>query len=187
MYYGLKASSRSRTDFSSLIRIVVRFGYWSCGVLCAVTRAGYWGICSVRNVGQGNDREEVTYESETVQYGFDYSSSKWGAAQLAHVLRYRYITCYWRVVVDDHVYYIEAQLEPFGCELESMVRTFIGILDTLLDCICRFTKCRFPHLSMDEHECRQESNFAFRVLRGRLISPCYELKGSCAHSITQSV
>ena len=112
MYYGLKASSRSRTDFSSLIRIVVRFGYWSCGVLCAVTRAGYWGICSVSNVGQRNDREEVTYESETVQYGFDYSSSKWGAAQLAHVLRYWYITCYWRVVVDDHVYYIGAQLEP---------------------------------------------------------------------------
>ena len=41
MNYGLKASSRSRTDFSSLIRIVVRLGYWSCGVLCAVTRAGY--------------------------------------------------------------------------------------------------------------------------------------------------
>lgn len=37
--YVLSASSRSRTDFSSLIRIVVRLGNWSFGVLCAVTRA----------------------------------------------------------------------------------------------------------------------------------------------------
>lgn len=38
--YVLNASSRSRTDLSSLIRIVVRLGYASVGVLCAVTRAG---------------------------------------------------------------------------------------------------------------------------------------------------
>lgn len=38
-FYVFSASSRSRTDFSSLMRTVVRFGYCSVGVLCAVTRA----------------------------------------------------------------------------------------------------------------------------------------------------
>lgn len=33
-------SSRSSTDFSSFISIVVREGNWAVGVLCAVTRAG---------------------------------------------------------------------------------------------------------------------------------------------------
>jgi len=40
MIYVLKASSRSKTTFSSLIRMVVRLGNASVGVLCAVTRAG---------------------------------------------------------------------------------------------------------------------------------------------------
>lgn len=39
-HYVLKASSRSSTDCSSLISMVVRFGYMSVGVLCAVTLAG---------------------------------------------------------------------------------------------------------------------------------------------------
>lgn len=38
--YAFNASSRSSTDFSSLIRIVVLFGKFSSGVLCAVTLAG---------------------------------------------------------------------------------------------------------------------------------------------------
>ncbi len=39
-HYVLKASSRSSTDCSSLMSMVVRFGYMSVGVLCAVTLAG---------------------------------------------------------------------------------------------------------------------------------------------------
>ena len=35
-----KSSSRSNTDFSNLIRTVVRLGNGAVGVLCAVTRAG---------------------------------------------------------------------------------------------------------------------------------------------------
>lgn len=38
--YCFNSSSRSSTDFSSFIRIVVREGNWAVGVLCAVTRAG---------------------------------------------------------------------------------------------------------------------------------------------------
>lgn len=60
--YVLSASSRSRTDFSSLMRIVVRLGRVSVGVLWAVTRAGYAGAVHV--FGSGKGRRHVYVVSE---------------------------------------------------------------------------------------------------------------------------
>lgn len=47
-YYCFNSSSRSSTDFSSFIRIVIREGCCDVGVPCAVTRAGYRRYVSAR-------------------------------------------------------------------------------------------------------------------------------------------
>ena len=70
-----RSSSRSRTDFSNLIRIVVLEGCWAVGVPCAVTRAG----CEELRVIIRWDKA-MTHKSESIKNSFDNSScERWTA------------------------------------------------------------------------------------------------------------
>lgn len=66
-------------------------------------------------------------------------------------------------------------------------RTFIGVLDALLNGVCRLAEYGAPDLGMNGHQGGKEADFALRRFGGSLVAVRHELQNPQSYSVTKRV